>query len=152
VSFHGGGQTAALQSALDLLTTPYFNTDHILVYPQALQSGKAGDYYWQGTPDVKSDDVGYTMEILDALEKKLCLDTSRIYATGKSQGGGFNGVLACNSTATKRFAAFAPVSGAFYIDTEDCSDPETVKIKNCDVGRSKVGSPQHHGQGLGSLN
>jgi polyhydroxybutyrate depolymerase len=38
-----------------------------------------------------------------------------VYATGKSEGGGFvGGILACNETASKRFAAFAPVAGAFY--------------------------------------
>lgn len=46
----------------------------------------------------------------------LCIDPLRIYAAGKSNGGGFTGLLACDSVATSRIAAFAAVSGAFYLD------------------------------------
>lgn len=45
-----------------------------------------------------------------------CIDTTRIYASGKSNGGGFTGVLACDPIATQRIAAFAAVSGAFYLE------------------------------------
>ena len=42
------------------------------------------------------------------------MDSSRVYATGMSNGGGFVGALACNKNLSGRIAAFAPVSGAFY--------------------------------------
>lgn len=62
-----------------------------------------------------SDDVGFTKQILDQLEEQYCVDTDRIYATGKSQGGGMVGLLAADADLSMRFAAFAPVSGAFYV-------------------------------------
>lgn len=74
---------------------------------------------WQGDADAdpKIDDVKFTLELLDELEKTYCVDTSRIYAAGKSNGGGFTGgYLACDAEATKRIAAFAPVSAALYLD------------------------------------
>jgi poly(3-hydroxybutyrate) depolymerase len=60
--------------------------------------------------------VKFTFELIDELLATYCIDPSRIYAAGKSNGGGFTGLLACDSKATERIAAFAPVSGAFYLD------------------------------------
>lgn len=36
LSYHGGTRTAEIQQALDLLSTPYFNKDHIIVYPSGI--------------------------------------------------------------------------------------------------------------------
>lgn len=60
----------------------------------------------------------FTVELLDELLSTYCIDPTQIYAAGKSNGGGFTGLLACDPTATKRIAAFAPVSGAFYLDAD----------------------------------
>jgi len=51
--------------------------------------------------------------MLAYFKTNFCIDTSRIYATGKSNGGGFVGnVLACDPALSKEFAAFAPVVSA----------------------------------------
>jgi poly(3-hydroxybutyrate) depolymerase len=60
--------------------------------------------------------VAFTMEMLDHFEERYCIDSSRVYAAGKSNGGGFTNLLACDAAASKRIAAFAPVSGAYYQD------------------------------------
>lgn len=36
LSYHGGTRTAETQQALDLLTTSFFNKDHIIVYPNGI--------------------------------------------------------------------------------------------------------------------
>lgn len=36
LSYHGGTRTAETQQALDLLTTTFFNKDHIIVYPNGI--------------------------------------------------------------------------------------------------------------------
>jgi polyhydroxybutyrate depolymerase len=72
---------------------------------------------FQGPRTATEDDITFTMDIMYELEQRLCVDTSRFYATGKSEGGGFAGMLACNETSAARIAAFAPVSGAFYPGT-----------------------------------
>jgi len=41
-----------------------------------------------------------------------------VYASGKSNGGGFTGILACDPTASSRIAAFGAVAGAFYLNQE----------------------------------
>ena len=84
-----------------------------------------GTQQYQGDPDSPSsiNDVTFTLELLDHLQSTYCIDPARIYATGKSNGGGFTGVLACDAEATKRIAAFAPVSGAFYLDADQNPPP-----------------------------
>lgn len=95
---------------------------------------------------MKTDDVGFTSSILDEVEARYCIDTDRIYATGKSQGGGFVGVLACDEEMSTRIAAFSPVSGAFYVsDYGDVCDPETVPIEPCSPGRSDIPILDFHG-------
>lgn len=90
------------------------------MWPQLnnFQSVEKGTKQWQGDPDSppEIDDVKFTFELIDELLSTYCIDPSRIYAAGKSNGGGFTGLLACDSKATERIAAFAPVSGAFYLD------------------------------------
>jgi polyhydroxybutyrate depolymerase len=49
------------------------------------------------------------------------VDERRVYATGKSNGAGFTGVLACR--AADRIAAIAPVAGAFYGTGEPPCEP-----------------------------
>ncbi|KAI0131884.1 poly depolymerase [Xylariales sp. AK1849] len=150
LSYHGANQQIEDQVALDGLTTPLFNTENIVVYLQ----GSADDpkepthTSWQGAPDNDADDYGFTTSVLDALQSALCIDTNRIYATGKSQGGGFVGRLACHATLSKQIAAFAPVSGAYYIKQlsreSSCADPETVAIP-CDTDRRGIPILAFHG-------
>ena len=61
--------------------------------------------------------------LLDFLEVNLCVDTSRVYATGKSNGGGFVGKLACSAALSARIAAFAPVSAPFYTAVSNPCNP-----------------------------
>ncbi len=137
-SFHGARGTAAQQADLDRLTTPIFNTDHVLVYLQSTSSG-SGETLWEVSPGVSTDDVGYTLEVLDRVLDDLCIDEGRIYATGMSQGGGMVNLLACNESTAGRFAAYAPVSGAFYYaeDADGQCDPDNVTF-SCSPGREKL--------------
>lgn len=98
---------------------------------------------WQGVPDVKIDDIQFTTDILNQVQSQYSIDSSRIYATGKSDGGGFCNVLACDSAMSRRIAAFAPVSGAYYIDTLPCA-PDTVPIP-CQSGRNDIPLLEFHG-------
>lgn len=86
---------------------------------------------WQGDPAVQTDDVKFTMELLDNITKSFCIDEDRIYASGISNGGGFvANILACDATASTKFAAFASASGAYYqqgVKKDDCK-PEKVAI------------------------
>ncbi|CAN8100561.1 unnamed protein product [Discula destructiva] len=155
LSYHGGNRNASEQQDLDLLSTPFFNEDYIVVYPNGI------DETWQGVPGVETDDLGFTADILDDLESQYCIDQNRLFATGKSQGGGFVGVLACDEHLSKRISAFAPVSGAFYIanTTGDTCDPESIPYnpdispaKNCTPGRTSIPMLEFHGLNDSTIN
>jgi poly(3-hydroxybutyrate) depolymerase len=67
------------------------------------------------------------------------VDSSRIYANGKSNGGGLTGLLACDPTLSTTIAAFAPVSGAFYVDGD------TGKYPKCKASRHDIPILEFHG-------
>lgn len=59
--------------------------------------------------DAKLDDVGYTREVLKDIESKFAIDTTRVFATGMSNGGMMAHRLACEMADT--FKAVASVTG-----------------------------------------
>lgn len=138
LSFHGGGQSPSIQLDIDQLTNRDFNDQYVVIYPEAVDS------QWQVSPDSASDDLKFVSDILDYVESNLCIDTSRIYATGKSQGGGMVGMLACDQSLSTRIAAFAPVSGAFYVMPEGDCEPDSVDLP-CSAGRSDIPILEFHG-------
>lgn len=109
--FHGRGNTGAgteAFSGLDALPA-------IVAYGNGVIGTGDGDRQaWEGAPYSAPgvDDLAYTNDLLDTLEADLCVDTRRVYATGKSNGAGFAGILACE--LSDRIAAIAPVAAAFY--------------------------------------
>jgi polyhydroxybutyrate depolymerase len=56
-----------------------------------------------------ADDVGFLSALVDDLSAELCVDASRIYSTGMSNGAGMTTTLGCELGGT--LAAIAPVSG-----------------------------------------
>ena len=82
--------------------------------------------------------------MINQLEELYVIDPSRIYASGKSDGGGFTNTLACDYSLSRRIAAFAPVSGAYYINDVDTCYPAKVTIP-CNPGRPKIPIIEFHG-------
>ncbi|TRM56942.1 Alpha/Beta hydrolase protein [Schizophyllum amplum] len=140
LSFHGNGGTSKHQETATQLSESDLRVAGrgiIAVYPQAsLGAGRKGDgsdakASWQGAPYAAADphDIEFTMKILDDLQDNLCVDTTRIYASGKSNGGGFANLLACTPEATDRIAAFALASPALYSGTRvECNPSRQVPI------------------------
>lgn len=63
------------------------------------------------------DDVAFTQELLAELKQGFCIDSDRVFATGKSNGAGFAALLGCRLPDT--FAAVATVAGALYPGTRE---------------------------------
>lgn len=63
---------------------------------------------------LKSDDFGFVAAIIDSISAAYRVDTSRVYATGCSNGAGMSYALACQ--LGDKIAAVAPVSGLMPID------------------------------------
>jgi polyhydroxybutyrate depolymerase len=122
LSFHGHKRTSQYQEEL----SGFSSLDAISVYPQGLV-GTDGETAWTGAPySAAADDVLLTSDLITKLQKTLCVDANRVFAAGKSNGGGFVGVLACRLAG--RIAAFAPVSGAFYPQGGACHPSRPVPI------------------------
>ncbi|MFW0787468.1 PHB depolymerase family esterase [Gordonia sp. CPCC 206044] len=86
----------------------------VVVYPNALR-GTDNTTAWQSAPYAsrKADDVAFTRAILRSVWAGACVDATRTFAIGRSNGGGLVALLACRMPT--RFAAFATISAAVYV-------------------------------------
>lgn len=124
--FHGRGSSAAATqefSGLDTLPA-------VVVYADGVVGTGTGDRQaWEGAPYSAPgvDDVGFVEDLIDQVGAEHCVDERRVYATGKSNGAGFVGILGCE--LSDRIAAIAPVAGAFY-DTgrPGCTPARSVPV------------------------
>lgn len=114
LAFHGGSplgyQSIQLQSKLSQKAD---SSGFIVVYPEGVKV--AGNRTWNAggccapATTLNIDDVGFVNKLLNSLFAGKSIDTTRVYATGFS-----NGALLCYRLAnqlTYRFAAIAPVAG-----------------------------------------
>lgn len=98
----------------------------ITVYPYPT-IGKDGYTAWQGAPySSGADDVAFTAAILDRLQAELCVDKTRVYAAGLSNGGGFVSLLSCE--LSDRIAAFVITSAALYAPHGQCKPPRPTPL------------------------
>ncbi|GGU14469.1 alpha/beta hydrolase family esterase [Nocardioides albus] len=126
VAFHGRGSTGVeVEGYSELSDLPA-----VVAYPDgAIGTGSGHRKAWQGAPYEAPgvDDVAFTRDLLAAIDADHCIDTNRVYATGKSNGGGLAALLACRMPGT--FAAVAPVAPALYPGTRTgCSEAPPTPI------------------------
>ncbi|KAF2848041.1 carbohydrate esterase family 1 protein [Plenodomus tracheiphilus IPT5] len=118
LAFHGQLQPAWSMESVTEMSKPAFNKDYVVVYPQGLDVQAPG---WLSDPLAPPssvlDDRIFANEILDHLASHFCIDESRIYATGVSNGGGLTALLACDPKFNRCIAAFGLVAAATYPDS-----------------------------------
>lgn len=118
--FHGGfgsGEQVSRQTGFDEIAE---REGFIAVYPDGVTSESrevvptwnAGDCCGYAMLS-KVDDVAFVDELLDSMETEFSIDSSRIYATGMSNGGMLSYRLACE--LADRIAAVAPVAGSIAL-------------------------------------
>lgn len=126
LAYHGRGNTGAVTEEFSKLST----LPAVVVYPEGVVGTGDGERQaWQGAPYAAPgvDDVAFTDDLLDRVEADLCVDSRRVYATGKSNGAGFVArFLACRSA--DRITAIAPVAAALYPSGEDCRPSRPVPV------------------------
>jgi len=89
----------------------YKKQQKIIVYAQGYNSSWAGASYSIVT---LQQDFTYISDVLASLRSEFCINTQKIYATGFSLGAALVDLIACDSTLSAQFAAFAPHSGSYY--------------------------------------
>jgi len=104
--FHGSGSRARAMTTHTGFTRVAEREGFAVVYPEGLQ-GRWNDGRGYGA---SHDDVAFVRALLDTLARRVTLDSSRLYATGISNGGMFAYRLACELPGV--LAAVAPVAGA----------------------------------------
>ncbi len=134
LNFHGLGSDSAEQEAYSGMSTKADSAGagFIAVYPMGTPTGFGGGR-WNVTmappPDV--DDVAFVDQLLDKLVTELCIDVTRVYSTGMSNGGLMSVRLACSLSS--RIAAIAPVAGSYYPPLfagaqEPCPDQRPIPV------------------------
>ena len=116
-SWHGYGSNAADHLAYADFRPLAETEDFLVVAPQGagdptrfnLEAGIVGD----------TDDVAFALEILDRVGTDYCLDDTRVYSAGVSNGGGMSALLACR--APDRFAAIG--MDALLLLPDSCATP-----------------------------
>lgn len=116
--FHGYGSAAALQVAYSDIVPVADREGFVVVAPEG--QGRPPRFTLLGATATEADDVAFTVALLDELSTRLCLDPSRVYATGMSNGGALSSVLACR--AADRFAATAAVAALVHLPA--CADAD----------------------------
>ncbi|WP_176728796.1 extracellular catalytic domain type 1 short-chain-length polyhydroxyalkanoate depolymerase [Thermogemmatispora onikobensis] len=127
LNFHGHGSNGQQQETYTGFSSLADRANFLVVYPDGVLApdGKTG---WNayGPHPTPVDDVRFTSDLLQTLERHWCLDLRRIFATGLSNGGGLTALLACRLST--QIAAFAPVAGAFYPLPGGCHPQRSVPL------------------------
>jgi polyhydroxybutyrate depolymerase len=105
VAFHGAYDDVRFTSVYFGLSRLADRKHFAVLYPQA-SHGR----FWE-LPRGQHEDVNTVRALLDRVERAPCIDGSRVYATGVSNGGGFTARLGCEMA--DRLAAIAPVAGGY---------------------------------------
>ncbi|KAI5194519.1 hypothetical protein E4T38_09539 [Aureobasidium subglaciale] len=155
VAYHGRSNNQLSVESDSQLSSESWNPFAIAVYPLG------ANLEWQGDPDTVGgspyyDDLAFTDDLLDYISTRYCVDTSRTLAAGFSNGGGFVGTLACDSTLSKRFSAFSVNSGAEYTNTTGTCNPPSVLTNTlvqsvCSPDRADVPMLEFHGDADGTI-
>ncbi|RDA87271.1 hypothetical protein CP532_1328 [Ophiocordyceps camponoti-leonardi (nom. inval.)] len=143
LAFHGASNNPARFERQTRFSDEDVNPHMIVVYPAGPSYATAG-----------VDDKAFTTELIEDLLRTYCIDRSRIYGTGHSNGAGFLADYACSPRHGDRLAAIAPVSGAFYADAKPGANarcrPDHLPLPVMEVhGTADESAPYEGGQGRG---
>ncbi len=106
VDFHGLSEGASLHSATSQFGNLGQKDGFVAVFPE----GTGSPVQWNtGSEAPTNADLAFVTSLLQQVESAQCIDTSRVYASGFSDGSFMVSLLAC--TMSNRFAAIGAVSG-----------------------------------------
>lgn len=121
LNWHGLGSTGAEQLAFSAYGDIAEREGFLVAAADGLVAPNDGRTSWElvaatGDTDPTRDDLAFADHLLDSIEASFCIDTSRVYSTGMSNGGYFTSLLVC--AIADRIAAAASVAG--FVHPEEC--------------------------------
>jgi polyhydroxybutyrate depolymerase len=120
IDYHGLAEGAEVHTRMSSYGELARREGFVVAVPQ----GQGAVPGWRFTTTEDNPDLAFTDAVLDQLESELCIDTSRVYAAGLSNGAFMASAVAC--TRPERFAAIAPVAGVMHVDPCDPGRPVPV--------------------------
>lgn len=120
LNFHGFGSNASEQASYSRLPAKADEEGFIVVTPE----GTGDPRRWTLLPGTEPDDVAFARDLLDHLEATLCIDATRVFSAGMSNGAALSMRIAC--AMPERFTAVAAVTALIYPVTCPAGDPVAV--------------------------
>jgi polyhydroxybutyrate depolymerase len=116
LGWHGLGSNGDEQAALSGYEELADEQGFVVVHPTGVADPGSGITSWQLADDPAGgrDDVSFAEALIDELVARWCVDPTRIYATGMSNGGYFTTRLLCE--LGDRIAAGVAVAGLYHPD------------------------------------
>lgn len=125
LAFHGRTGTDAAMEAGSGFSAPSDQRGFVVAYPQGLQAPDGSGSFWS-TRGTVVDDYAFVRSLVGNLERRLCIDTARIYAAGFSNGGGFVVSLACR--LADQVAAVVSIAGYFFQPSGGCHPARGISL------------------------
>lgn len=125
-NFHGNPQNAINFENMTKFRSVADTANFILITPNGTVLG--GGQGWNNYPSNSDvDDVLFVSDMIDYLQGKYNIDTTRIYSSGYSNGGLMGYDLACQ--LSHRIAAVASVAGSMEVGRlQTCAPSKTISI------------------------
>lgn len=124
INFHGWGSDGPSQETYTGMSDKADEAGFLVAYPTGIDNSWNAGSCCGTAASTGVDDVGFARDLVKAISASYCVDASRVYATGFSNGGYMSHRLGCE--ASDVFAAVAPASGLIGIDT--CAPPRPVPV------------------------
>jgi polyhydroxybutyrate depolymerase len=125
LDFHGLGGTGSQEQSSSGYQQIADKEGFLIAFPDGIDNAWNIGPCCTNSRDV--DDLGFAKAMVTAISTDGCVDSTRVYATGFSMGGGMSHYLACN--AADVFAAAAPASFDLLVpDEEPCTPSRPISV------------------------
>jgi polyhydroxybutyrate depolymerase len=123
LAFHGAGGTGQFMASYSGLQALSDQQDFVSVFPSAARPHRR--WVLAKEDPGGSADIEFVGSLLDRVQALVCTDSTRVYATGVSNGGGMAARVGCELSS--RLAAIAPVAGG-YSQLDRCKPDRPVSV------------------------
>ena len=131
VLLHGFGVTGVFEELYLQMSVPVSASGFLYALPDGTLNPN-GERFWNATDACCDtfgsgvDDVGYLLDLLDAIDTLLGVDARRVFFLGHSNGAFMAYRMACS--AADRVTGSVSLAGATYYDPADCQPARPVGI------------------------